>query len=74
MAETPSTMIPLGPPMPGFSLQDAVSGRVVSDAEFEAAREVARAVATQRLGIVGSGTGAAPAVKNRRRRQCASGI
>lgn len=35
MAETPSTMIPLGTPMPGFSLQDAVSGRVVSDAEFE---------------------------------------
>jgi len=35
MAETPSTMIPLGTRMPGFSLRDTVSGRVVSDADFD---------------------------------------
>ncbi len=34
MAETPSTMIPLGMRMPGFSLQDAVSGRIVTDADY----------------------------------------
>ncbi|MGW8282309.1 MAG: thioredoxin family protein [Gemmatimonadota bacterium] len=35
MAETPSTMIPLGTRMPGFSLPDAVSGRVVCDADLD---------------------------------------
>lgn len=31
MAETPSTMLPLGTPLPSFSLLDAVSGRTISD-------------------------------------------
>lgn len=35
MAETPSTMLPLGTMLPGFSLGDAVSGRDVSDRDFE---------------------------------------
>ncbi|MDT8436753.1 MAG: thioredoxin family protein [Gemmatimonadota bacterium] len=30
MAETPSTMLPLGTPLPAFTLQDAVSGRAVT--------------------------------------------
>jgi thiol-disulfide isomerase/thioredoxin len=31
MVETPSTMLPLGTPMPGFSLKDAVTGKTVGD-------------------------------------------
>ena len=31
MAETPSTMLPLGTKMPAFSLTDAVSGKTVTD-------------------------------------------
>ncbi len=34
MAETPSTMLPLGTPLPGFSLIDAVSGREVTAEDF----------------------------------------
>lgn len=34
MAETPSTMLPLGTRLPGFSLMDAVSGRIVTDEDF----------------------------------------
>ncbi len=34
MAETPSTMLPLGTRLPGFSLTDAVSGRTVTDEDF----------------------------------------
>jgi thiol-disulfide isomerase/thioredoxin len=34
MAETPSTMLPLGTRMPGFFLTDVVSGRIVTDADF----------------------------------------
>ena len=35
MAETPSTMLPLGTPVPDFSLVDAVSGQTVSSSDFE---------------------------------------
>ncbi len=35
MAETLSTMLPLGTHLPGFSLGDAVSGREISDKDFE---------------------------------------
>lgn len=35
MAETLSTMLPLGTMLPGFSLGDAVSGREISDHDFE---------------------------------------
>lgn len=35
MAETPSTMLPVGTILPGFSLRDAVSGREISDQDFE---------------------------------------
>lgn len=38
MAETPSTMVPLGTRAPAFSLPDVVSGREVSLSEFEGAR------------------------------------
>lgn len=31
MAETPSTMLELGTPLPAFALPDAVSGRMISD-------------------------------------------
>ena len=31
MVETPSTMLPLGTPMPGYSLKDAVTGKTVTD-------------------------------------------
>jgi len=31
MVETPSEMLPLGTPMPSFSLKDAVTGKVVTD-------------------------------------------
>ena len=34
MAETPSTMLPLGTTMPGFSLTDAVSGVEVTDKDY----------------------------------------
>ncbi len=34
MAATPSTMLPLGTPLPSFSLPDAVSNRVVSSDEL----------------------------------------
>ncbi len=34
MAETPSTMLPLGTQIPGFSLMDAVSGGAVTDEDF----------------------------------------
>ena len=34
MAETPSTMLPLGTRLPGFSLMDAVGGDEVTDADF----------------------------------------
>jgi thiol-disulfide isomerase/thioredoxin len=34
MAATPSTMLPLGTPAPAFSLPDAVTGKVVSLADF----------------------------------------
>ena len=34
MAETPSTMLPLGTRLPGFSLTDAVSGGTVTDEDF----------------------------------------
>jgi thiol-disulfide isomerase/thioredoxin len=34
MAATPSTMLPLGTPAPGFSLPDTVSGKQVSLADF----------------------------------------
>jgi thiol-disulfide isomerase/thioredoxin len=35
VAETPSTMLPVGTILPGFSLRDAVSGREISDQDFE---------------------------------------
>ena len=35
MAATPSAMLPLGTPLPSFSLPDAVSGRLVSSAEAQ---------------------------------------
>jgi len=35
MAETPSTMLPLGTSLPRFSLGDAVSGREISDQDFK---------------------------------------
>ena len=35
MAETLSTMLPLGTMLPGFSLGDTVSGREISDHDFE---------------------------------------
>jgi len=35
VAETPSTMLPLGSMMPGFSLNDAVTGSQVTDRDFE---------------------------------------
>ncbi len=35
MAETPSTMLALGTPVPAFQLEDAVSGRQVTNQEFE---------------------------------------
>ncbi len=38
MAETPSTMLALGTPVPAFQLEDAVSGRVVTEKEFEGSR------------------------------------
>ena len=31
MAETPSTMLPLGTPVPAFRLEDAVTGRMVTE-------------------------------------------
>jgi thiol-disulfide isomerase/thioredoxin len=34
MAATPSEMLPLGTEMPGFSLTDAVDGRVLTDEDF----------------------------------------
>ena len=34
MAETPSTMLPLGTTMPGFSLTDAASGAEVTDQDY----------------------------------------
>jgi len=34
MAETPSTMLPLGTPLPPFRLTDAVTGRPVDGAEL----------------------------------------
>lgn len=34
MARTPSTMVPLGTPAPGFSLPDTVSGRTVRLADY----------------------------------------
>ena len=34
MAQTPSTMLPLGTPAPAFTLEDTVSGRTVSLADF----------------------------------------
>jgi peroxiredoxin len=34
MARTPSNMLPLGTPLPDFTLPDTVSGRVVSSAEL----------------------------------------
>jgi peroxiredoxin len=37
MARTPSTMLPLGTPLPAFSLPDTVSGRRVSAADLRAA-------------------------------------
>ena len=37
MAETPSTMLPLGTPAPGFTLPDVVSGKEVSLSDFEGA-------------------------------------
>jgi thiol-disulfide isomerase/thioredoxin len=40
MVAVPSTMLPLGTPMPGFALPDAVSGRRVSDADVRDARAV----------------------------------
>ncbi|HLV67119.1 MAG TPA: thioredoxin family protein [Polyangiaceae bacterium] len=35
MARTPSTMLPLGTPMPEFSLPDVVSGRTVTSTELQ---------------------------------------
>jgi len=35
MVETPSTMLPLGTRMPGFSLQDAVTGKMVTNRDTE---------------------------------------
>ena len=37
MAQTLSTMLPLGTPAPGFALPDAVSGKIVSPADFKSA-------------------------------------
>jgi len=34
MARTPSTMLALGTPMPGFALPDAVTARIVRDTDF----------------------------------------
>ena len=33
MAETPSTMLPLGTPVPAFRLEDAVTGRMVTESD-----------------------------------------
>lgn len=38
VAETPSTMLALGTTVPAFQLEDAVSGRVVTEKEFEGSR------------------------------------
>ncbi len=38
MVETPSTMLPLGTPVPEFSLRNVVDGRTVSDHDFRASR------------------------------------
>jgi len=38
MAETPSTMLPLGTELPSFSLRDAVSGNLVSDHDVAGAK------------------------------------
>ncbi len=38
MAATPSTMLPLGTPMPSFSLPDAVSGRTITDRDAAGAK------------------------------------
>jgi peroxiredoxin len=40
MVAVPSTMLPLGTPMPAFALPDAVSGRRVSDVDLRGARAV----------------------------------
>lgn len=37
MAQTPSTMVPLGTPLPAFQLQDVTSERTVSPSDFEKA-------------------------------------
>lgn len=38
MAETPSTMLPLGTKMPAFSLEDAVTGKTVTDRDAAGAK------------------------------------
>ncbi|MCL7928251.1 MAG: thioredoxin family protein [marine benthic group bacterium] len=38
MAETPSTMLALGTPVPTFQLEDAVSGRIVSGTDYGGSR------------------------------------
>jgi thiol-disulfide isomerase/thioredoxin len=39
MVETPSGMLPLGTKMPGFSLEDAVTGKMVSDHDASAGKK-----------------------------------
>lgn len=38
MVETPSTMLPLGTPMPGFSLKDAVTGKTLTERDVAGAK------------------------------------
>ena len=38
MAETPSTMVPLGTPAPDFKLRDPASGKIVARDDFRAAK------------------------------------
>jgi thiol-disulfide isomerase/thioredoxin len=38
MAETPSTMLALGTPLPAFSLTDAVSGKTITDRDIAGAK------------------------------------
>lgn len=40
MAKTASTMLPLGAKMPGFTLTDTVTGKTVTNADFEAKKGV----------------------------------
>ncbi|MFN0061885.1 MAG: thioredoxin family protein [Myxococcaceae bacterium] len=40
MAQTPSTMLPLGTPLPGFTLTNAVDGKSVSSTSLEAQKGV----------------------------------